>query len=89
MTHRLGSAARGLRYRAAWQTLGWLAVLVVIALSLRPQPSHLPSVLGWDKAQHAAAYAVLTWWFAQAFARPGPLHSACSHWARGSSSSSD
>ena len=29
----------------------------------------MPSLLGWDKAQHLLAYAVLTWWFSQAFPR--------------------
>lgn len=34
----------------------WAAA--VFALSSRPTLPHLPSVLGWDKLQHCAAYAV-------------------------------
>lgn len=56
-----------LTYAAAWQTLGWLGVAAVIALSLRPHPPQLPGLFGWDKVQHLLAYAVLMWWFRQAF----------------------
>jgi VanZ family protein len=34
----------------------WAAA--VFAVSSRPTLPHLPSVLGWDKLQHCAAYAV-------------------------------
>lgn len=38
---------------------GWLAA--ILWLSLTPNPPQLSGdLLGWDKAQHAAAYAVLT-----------------------------
>lgn len=29
----------------------------------------MPGLLAWDKAQHMIAYAVLMWWFRQAFTR--------------------
>ncbi|MFA7296472.1 MAG: VanZ family protein [Dehalococcoidia bacterium] len=47
--------------------LGWLGVAAVIVLSLRPHPPQLPGLFGWDKVQHLLAYAVLIWWFRQAF----------------------
>jgi hypothetical protein len=52
-----------------WQGIGWFGAGVVIFLTLTPKPPPMPSVLDWDKAQHMLAYAVLMWWFRQAFAR--------------------
>jgi VanZ family protein len=46
--------------------LGTLWTLLVLVLSLMPSPPTPPGVLAWDKAQHAAAYAFLTWWWLQA-----------------------
>jgi VanZ family protein len=37
----------------------WLAVAAVLALSLSPRAELLPST-GWDKSNHALAFAVLT-----------------------------
>jgi VanZ family protein len=39
-----------------WPPILWAAA--VFALSSRPTLPQLPSVLGWDKLQHSAAYAV-------------------------------
>ena len=52
-----------------WQVIGWCLVAVVAWLSLTPSPPEPPSLLEWDKAQHAVAYAVLMLWFRQAFTR--------------------
>jgi hypothetical protein len=60
-------SAPSLTYRWLWQTIGWLGVLIIIALSLIPQPPSLPEPFSWDKFQHVLAYAVLMWWFRQAF----------------------
>ena len=37
----------------------WLCVLVVLVLALLPVATHLPST-GWDKANHALAFGVMT-----------------------------
>ncbi|MDF9393439.1 MULTISPECIES: VanZ family protein [Methylococcus] len=57
------------RYTPLWRCLGWTMVAVVVVLSLLPQLPQPPSVLGWDKAQHFLAYAVLTVWFCQCYSR--------------------
>jgi VanZ family protein len=49
-----------------WRLAFWLATLVVCVTSLSPTDK-LPSLLfgGWDKAEHALAYAALAflgWW---------------------------
>lgn len=45
---------------------GWLTA--ILWLSLTPNPPQLSGdVLGWDKAQHAAAYAMLTFLAGRAF----------------------
>lgn len=45
---------------------GWLAA--ILWLSLTPNPPQLSGeLLGWDKAQHAAAYAMLTFLAGRAF----------------------
>jgi VanZ family protein len=36
----------------------WLCVLAVLVLALMPASAHLPST-GWDKANHALAFAVM------------------------------
>lgn len=56
--------------RLVWQSVGWLWVSIVIWLSLTPSPPTPPTGLDWDKGQHLLAYAVLMWWFRQAFAAP-------------------
>lgn len=53
---------------------GWLAA--ILWLSLTPDPPEISGdLLGWDKAQHAAAYALLTFLAGRAFelylTRPG------------------
>ncbi|UZR29179.1 VanZ family protein [Methylococcus mesophilus] len=57
------------RYATLWRGLGWAMVAVVVALSLVPQLPKAPSLLGWDKAQHFLAYAVLTLWFSLSYSR--------------------
>jgi VanZ family protein len=52
-----------LAYRRSWLFVAWLMVAFVVWASLVPQPPQPPEFLDWDKAQHFAAYAVLTYWF--------------------------
>jgi len=59
---------RPLRFSRLWQGIGWLMVAAVVWLSLTPEPPQPPTPwLAGDKAQHALAYASLTYWFRQAF----------------------
>ncbi len=46
-----------------WRRAAFVAALLTITyLSLMPTPPRLPSALGWDKLQHAAAFALLALW---------------------------
>jgi len=51
-------------------------VLLVLWLALTPSPPRVSGVFGWDKLQHAAAFAVVTllagWSFAPLGTRPLP-----------------
>ena len=53
-----------------WPTLWWLAVLLVVALSLVPTPQGLDLPRNTDKVQHLLAYGVLAAAAVQVF-RPG------------------
>jgi VanZ family protein len=56
-----------MRLRGAWLGLGWLGVASVVVLSLIPSP---PTAMEHgDKLGHAGSYALLMWWFAQAWLR--------------------
>ena len=44
----------------AWRACFWMCVVAVLVLSLMPPAPHMPST-GWDKANHALAFAVLAW----------------------------
>lgn len=61
--------SNGLRFAKTWQGFGWAMVGLVVWLSLTPKPPELPSLLGWDKAQHIAAYGSLAYWYGMGFAR--------------------
>lgn len=50
--------------RAVWLCLGWFGIVLLLYLSLAPQPPEIPLENG-DKGGHALAYAVLTFWWAQ------------------------
>lgn len=45
-----------------WLAIGWLMIICVTALSLLPAPQ-LPSVTGWDKANHFLAYGSMMFWW--------------------------
>ena len=57
-------------WRLLWPTLWWLAVLLVVALSLVPTPQGLDLPRNTDKVQHLLAYGVLAAAAVQVF-RPG------------------
>ena len=50
--------------RRVWRAIGVALVMLVIWLSLTPQPIEIPVENG-DKLGHVAAYATLMFWFAQ------------------------
>src|SRR3569832_538636 len=60
---------RPLRGFMWWRMIAWLAIGVVVILSLIPQPLQIPVTEG-DKWGHAAAYAGLMLWFVQLYCRP-------------------
>jgi VanZ family protein len=55
-----------LRYHKFWLLLGWGMIVLVLYLSLTPQPPELGFEL-WDKLKHFIAYAVLMGWFGQLY----------------------
>jgi VanZ family protein len=63
-----GNSVGKLNFRRLWQGTGWLMVAVVVWASLTDHPPEPPSLVAWDKAQHFIAYAVLMFWYRQAFA---------------------
>lgn len=62
----------GLACRAAFV----LAAAAALAAALVPPEDHPPELLGWDKANHALAFAVLAGLGALGFARARPLRLA-------------
>jgi VanZ family protein len=62
-----------LRFSRFWRLLGWLVVSGVVYLSLTPfLPDLKLGVPAQDKFEHFIAYALLAWWFSQAY--PLRLH---------------
>ncbi len=57
-----------LRYPRAWLCLGLLMALFITVMSLLPA-NNLPSLGVSDKIEHAAAYALLAFWFASVMGR--------------------
>lgn len=58
--------SRALKYFSAWRVIGWLLVLLVIYLSLTPNPPQA-DVRGIDKLNHLIAYLTLSVWFAELY----------------------
>lgn len=57
----------GLRYRRAWMTFGWIAVVAALILSLIPSQM-TPDVTN-DKVEHALGYTALMLWFCGVYPR--------------------
>jgi VanZ family protein len=73
--YRKGTTGNDLEplYRlGVWRLLAVAMLLAIGVLSLIPSPPRPPGVLGWDKAQHFAAYLVLAWWWVQCWRRRLP-----------------
>ena len=50
--------------RRFWRGVGWFGIVLLLYLSLTPQPPEIPIDYG-DKLGHVMAYAVLMLWWAQ------------------------
>lgn len=61
-----------LRHPRLWRAGAFAALALVVWLSLTPAPPGPPPGLSWDKAQHGLGYALLAWWFAQAWRQRVP-----------------
>ena len=53
-----------------WHGVGWFGIVLLLYLSLTPQPPEIPVEQG-DKIGHSLAYAVLMFWWAQLLVRAG------------------
>jgi VanZ family protein len=63
-------AAEGvLRFKNIWRLLAYLFILVIIVLSLIPDPDKLTPFSASDKLMHALFYAVSMFWFGLCFKR--------------------
>ncbi|MDX1812957.1 MAG: VanZ family protein [Gammaproteobacteria bacterium] len=54
-----------LTYRLQWNIIGWLLVILIIYLSLTPNPPVIVTFPHVDKIEHLLAYGVLMAWFGQ------------------------
>jgi VanZ family protein len=50
--------------RRVWQGVGWFGIVLLLYLSLTPQPPEIPVDQG-DKIGHSLAYTMLMFWWAQ------------------------
>lgn len=62
-------AADVLRLKNVWHAIAYLIILVIIILSLIPNPEELTPFSASDKVMHALAYAVSMLWFGLCFKR--------------------
>ena len=58
-----------LRYKNIWRSLAYLIILVIIVLSLIPDPDKITPFSASDKLMHTLAYAVSMLWFGFCFKR--------------------
>ncbi len=58
-----------LRYKNMWRVIAYLIILVIIVLSLIPDPDKITPFSASDKLLHTLAYAVSMLWFGLCFKR--------------------
>lgn len=58
-----------LRFPNLWLTVGFLMIMLVIAVSLMPHPPHMGQFGGNDKLGHFSAYVTMMFWFGQIYTR--------------------
>lgn len=58
-----------LKHKNIWRTIAWLIVLVIIVLSLIPDPDKITPFSASDKLMHTLAYGVSMLWFGLCFKR--------------------
>lgn len=56
-------------YTRLWASVGWVLVLLVVYLSLMPNPPAPMAFDHVDKLEHALAYALLSFWFCHLYGR--------------------
>jgi VanZ family protein len=56
-----------MKLRKLWLGIGLLWVVIVVVLSLIPEPPSVGQFQDIDKLEHGAAYAFLMFWFAQIY----------------------
>ncbi|NLA75750.1 MAG: VanZ family protein [Deltaproteobacteria bacterium] len=54
---------RALKYGGLWRAIGFLIILLIIVLSLVPNPEEISPVSVSDKLLHIIAYAASMFWF--------------------------
>lgn len=57
------------KLRKAWLAIGWVWVVVLVYISLMPNPPEPVRFLNADKLEHALAYCLLMLWFCQVYVR--------------------
>jgi VanZ family protein len=60
-----------LHLRKYWLCLGWLQVIAIIYLSLKPSPPSIMDFSHGDKVGHILSYTILMLWFSQLYLRYG------------------
>jgi VanZ family protein len=63
------SAGGALKYKNLWRSIAYLIIIVIIVLSLIPDPDKLTPFSASDKLMHTLAYAVSMLWFGLCFKR--------------------
>jgi VanZ family protein len=57
------------KFARLWLTVGWVLILLVVFLSLSPEPPELIEFEQGDKLGHLVAYLSLMLWFANIYSR--------------------
>ncbi len=64
-----GAASEELKLKNVWRSIAWLIILVIIFLSLMPDPQKVTPFSASDKLLHTLAYGVAMIWFGLCFKR--------------------
>jgi VanZ family protein len=60
-----------LNYRRVWVSIAWLLLILIIYLSLTPQPPEPVKFDNADKYEHAFAYATVSFWLCLIYRNTG------------------
>ena len=67
-------AEKSLRFKNTWRSIAYVIILIIIVLSLIPDPEKFTPFSASDKLMHALAYAVCMFWFGLCFKRDKLFH---------------